>query len=313
MSPLFYLVIVLSTWYDMATRREDSDSMAVKILTDSTADLPQEIVNQLGVVVVPQLIRFGDRVYREGIDISRDEFYSRLLSDGVHPSTSQPSPQEFVDAYRKIESQSADGILSVHVSHKLSGTYDSAMQGVTLAEIKYPIEVVDTLSVSMGLGLLVMLAARLAKEGMSLSDLAAEIKQRSEDIHLLGFFDTLKYLAAGGRIGKAKALIGSVLSVKPVVSLREGELQPAGQVRNRAKGMERLTEFLREAKPEELVVIHSTTPKEARHLADKISGLHPGKPIIVSQFSAAVGAHTGPGALFVGYRVKSHRQEVAIP
>ena len=275
--------------------------MSIKIVTDSTADLPEDLIKQLDITIVPQLIRFGNTVFREGIDISRNEFYDKLINGGIHPSTSQPSPQQFVDAYQQVEPEAQDGILSIHLSRKLSGTYDSALQGAKLAQIRCPLEIVDTQSASMGLGLLVLLAAKLAKKGMSLNELAAEIRQRSKDIHLLGFFDTLKYLSAGGRIGKVKAFIGSVLNVKPLVTLREGELLPMGQVRSRTKGTQRLMEFLRETTPEALVVIHSTTPDEAGTMAKYMNSLHPGKPVIVSQFSAAVGSHTGPGTLFVGF------------
>ena len=140
--------------------------MAVKIVTDFTADLPGQIVREMGITVVPQCVRFGDKTYRDGVDISRDEFCQRLLSDGIHPSTSQPSPQEFTQVYRKLAPEAADGILSLRLSHKLSGTYDSAVQGAALAQIKCQIETIDTMSVSMGLGLLVMLASRLAREGV---------------------------------------------------------------------------------------------------------------------------------------------------
>ena len=279
--------------------------MSVKIVTDSTADLPEDLIKQLGITVVPQLIRFGNAVYREGIDISRNEFYSKLLNGDIHPSTSQPSPQQFVDAYQQIEPKVRDGILSIHLSHKLSGTYDSALQGAKLAQIRCPLEIVDTQSASMGLGLLVLLAAKLANSGMALGDIAAEVRERSKDIRLLGFFDTLKYVAAGGRIGKVKAFIGTVLNVKPLVTLREGELLPIGQVRSRTKALQRLMEFLRGAAPEALVVIHSTTPDEAGAMAKYMNSLHPGKPVIVSQFSAAVGAHTGPGTLFVGFLTRT--------
>ncbi|XUW99760.1 MAG: DegV family protein [Dehalogenimonas sp.] len=275
--------------------------MPVRIVTDSTADLPEELVTQFDITVVPQIIRLGNSVYREGIDISRNEFYDKLINGDISPNTSQPSPQQFVEVYQQNESEAQDGILSIHVSKKLSGTYDSALQGAKLAQIKCPLEIVDTQSASMGLGLLVLLAASMAKKGMRLGEIADEIRKRSKDIRLLGFFDTLKYCAAGGRIGKVKAFIGSVLNVKPLVTLREGELYPIGQVRSRTKGFQRLMEFLREGKPESLVVIHSTTPDEARTMAKYVTGVHPGKPVIVSQFSAAVGSHTGPGTLFVGF------------
>lgn len=277
--------------------------MTVKVVTDTTADLPASITADLGIKVVPQYVRFGDKVYRDLVEISHDEFYHRLQNDTVHPSTSQPSPKDFVDIYKSIM-PAKDGIISLHLSKKLSGTYDSALQAKELMIKDAVIEVIDTQSVSMGLGLLAILAARMAKQGASLKEITIAINDAMPQMRLMGIFDTLKYLAAGGRIGKAKALLGSILSVKPVLIVKEGELHPAGQVRSRAKGIDRLVEWTGTlGKIADLAVVHTTTPDEAKALADRLSGYTPRNQIIISRLGAALGAHAGPGTLFVVARL----------
>ncbi|PPD57526.1 DegV family protein [Dehalogenimonas etheniformans] len=273
--------------------------MTVKVVTDTTADLPASIVAELGIKVVPQYVRFADKVYRDLVEISHDEFYRRLQSDSVHPSTSQPSPKDFVDVYKSIL-PAKDGILSLHLSKKLSGTYDSALQAKQMMAKEANIEVIDTQSVSMGLGLFAIMAARMAKQGATLAEIAAAVNDAIPQMRLLGIFDTLKYLAAGGRIGKAKALVGSILSVKPVLTVKEGELHPAGQVRSRSKGIDRLIEWTGTlGKIADLAVVHTTTPDEAKALAERLGNYFPKNQIIISRLSAAVGAHAGPGTLFV--------------
>jgi len=201
--------------------------MTVKIVTDSTADLPAQLAEELGITVVPVYLRFGDKVYRDRVDMSEDEFYQKLVESPIHPTTSQPTPADFTEVYQKL-SQEADGIVSIQVTSKLSGTYNSALQGREIAGVRCHIEVVDSLSTSMGLGLIAMAAARLAEVGESLQTVVEEVRQSIPHIHMLGVFDTLKYLLRGGRISKAKALLGSVLNVKPLITMRNGELFPAG-------------------------------------------------------------------------------------
>jgi DegV family protein with EDD domain len=277
--------------------------MAVKVVTDSTADLPPAITAELGIQVVPQYVRFGEQVFRDRVEISEDEFYERLQNGPVHPSTSQPSPKEFMDVYKAL-SPAKDGIVSIHVSSKLSGTCDSARQAKQLLASSQVIEVVDSFSVSMGLGILVILAAHMAKRGASLKEITEAVNIAIPQVRMQGIFDTLKYLAAGGRIGKAKALVGSILSVKPVLIVKEGELHPAGQVRSRIKGIERLVEWTGTlGKITDLAVVHTTTPDEAKALAEKLGEFFPKNQIVISRLGAAVGAHAGPGTLFVAARL----------
>ncbi len=279
--------------------------MAIKIVTDSSADLSAQLVQELGITVVPLYVRFGEEVYRERVEITEDEFYQKLVSGAVHPVTIQPSPQDFVEAYRKL-SPEADGIVSVHLSSRLSGTYNSALQGKKMIEKGCPIEVADSQVITAGLGLIVIAAAKVAKAGGSLPQVLEEVKQAIPKIYLLGLFDTLKYLLLGGRIGKAKALVGSILSVKPLVTLKDGEVVPAGQARTRAKGIERLVDFIRNIPDiEDLAVAYSTTPDEAQALAERMASMFTKEPIKLLRLGTTLGVHAGPGTLLVAARGKA--------
>ncbi len=287
--------------------------MTVKIVTDSTADLPVLLAQELGITVVPVYVRFGQKVYRDRVDISETEFYQKLVESPVHPTTSQPSPADFADVYKKL-SREADEIVSIQVTSKLSGTYNSALQGRELAEMGHPIEVVDSLSISMGLGLIAITAAKAAMAGESLQAVMEEIRQCIPCIRLLGVFDTLKYLLLGGRIGKAKALLGSVLNVKPLLTMRDGELLPAGLARTRSKGIDRLFDLVKNAlNIQELAIVHSTTPDEAGSLKERIASIFDRERIHIARLGPALGVHGGPGALILALmeKVSSIRQEAS--
>jgi DegV family protein with EDD domain len=278
--------------------------MTIKIVTDSTTDLPPGLAEELGITVVPVYLRFGDEVFHDRVDISEDEFYHRLMHDPIHPSTTQPTPQDFADVYKKLAKE-ADGIISIHVSTKLSGTCNSALQGKEAAGTGCPIEIIDSLEVTMGLGLLAIAANTLAQSGKSLPQVVTEVKQVIPSIHLLALLDTLKYLALGGRIGKLQALLGSMLNVKPMLTVKDGELSPTGRVRSRAKGIDILFDFVKNAADiQDLAVVHNTTPDEAQALVKRLGAVYPEERIRLSRLGPALGVHTGPGILLVVYRGK---------
>lgn len=274
--------------------------MAVKIVTDSSADLPAELIKELGISVVPLYVRFGDEVYRERVSITDDEFYQKLVHGPVHPVTIQPGPQDFVEVYKKLV-QEADGIVSIHLSSKLSGTYNSALQAKEMVgEGGCPIEVVDSGSITMAMGLVCIAAAEAAKAGKDLEQVLDGVKQNVPNAHLLALFDTLKYLQLGGRIGKAKALLGSILNVKPLITLKDGEVMPAGQARTRAKGIERLIDFVKSASSIEAVAVgYSTTPDEAQTLAKRLASIFTKEPVKIARLGTTLGVHAGPGTLVV--------------
>jgi DegV family protein with EDD domain len=277
--------------------------MAVKIVTDRTADIPSQLVKDLDIAVIPLYVIFGSTTYRSGIDITEDEFYQKLQGP-VWPTTSQPSPQDFVDVYNQC-AKGADGILSIHLSSKLSGTINSADQAKKLANVKCPIEIIDSLEVSMATGLIVVAAARMAKAGKRLTEIADSVRKMVSNTKLLILFDTLEYLAKGGRIGKARSVLGSILNVKPLLTLKDGEFVPVTQVHSRSKGKGKLLEFVRNAKDiEALAVVYTTTPDEAKELAASITAI-PKASIIVAQVGSALGVHGGPGALAIAMRTTS--------
>ncbi|PVV82729.1 DegV family protein [Dehalogenimonas alkenigignens] len=280
--------------------------MVIKVVTDSTSDIPAPLASELGITSVPLYVQFGSESFRDRADITENEFYTRLVTDPVHPTTAQPSPQDFAAAYDSIAG-GADGILSIHISEKMSGTINSAQQGAKLMKHFVPVEVVDSKFTSMAQGLVVLAAARLARTAKDLKSAAAAARGFVDDIHLLVLFDTLKYIARGGRIGRAKALLGSILNVKPLLSIKDGEFVPVGQVRSRVKGIDRLFELARNASNNiaELTVIHSTTPDEAQMLANRIGEFLPADKILIARFGPVLGVHGGPGVIAVAFRLKA--------
>ena len=275
--------------------------MTVKIVTDSSADLPPALIKELNITVVPLYVRFGDAVYRDRVDITEEEFYQRLVRDPVHPSTIQPSPQDFAAVYDKF-CKEGHTVVSIHISNKLSGTCNSALQAREKLDKSCQVEVIDSEQLSMGLGLNVIEAATLAQKGASVTDIVERVKQTIPRINILGLLDTLKFLLIGGRIGKAKALLGSILNVKPILTIKGGEVMPVGQVRSRAKGIEKLVEFASAGKKiQDLAVAYNTTPDEAKTLQERLCSIYKG-PIRLSKIGPMLGVHMGPNVLIVAYR-----------
>ena len=272
--------------------------MAIKIVTDSTCDIPQSLAEELGITVVPVYVQFGSKTYRDGTDITHSEFYDRLQHFPVHPTTSQPSPQDFIDVYKKL-SEDADGIISIHIASKLSGTVNSALRGKDMVAPDCPIEIIDTQSVSMGIGLILVKATQIVSSCTDFQQAVEQIKQLSDRIHIWALFDTLKYLAMGGRIGKGKALLGNVLNIKPLLTLKDGEFLPAAKARSREKAIDILYGYAEKiGNIEDISVMHSTSPDEAKALAERLEVLCGKKPKI-ARLGPALGVHAGPGALAI--------------
>jgi DegV family protein with EDD domain len=279
--------------------------MTIKIVTDSAADLPTEITNELDITVVPVYLLFGKQVLRDRVDIGEDDLYQRLQDGPIHPTTTQPTPKDFAEVYQRL-SQEADNIISIHISGKLSGTYNSAMQGIKLMKDGCPIDLVDSHTVSMALGQVVMVAATMVRAGKGRQEILEELKKIIPCVRILVLFDTLKYLAKGGRIGKAKALLGSVLNVKPILTIKDDEFVPVSRVRSRSKGIEKLFNFIEDTHDiQDLAVIHSTTPDEAKSLADCAASIIPKEKIVIARLGPALGVHGGPGVLAISIRALS--------
>ncbi|HEX75219.1 MAG TPA: DegV family protein [Dehalococcoidia bacterium] len=275
--------------------------MAVKIVTDSCSDIPQEEAKRLGITVVPAYLCFGDEVYRDGIDIDSHEFYRKLVTSPVHPSTAAPSPGDFAKVYEKA-AQETDEIASIHVTSKHSAVYDAALLGKEVAERKgCRIEVIDSKGVTMWQGLVTIAAAKAAEAGYSLNQVVDRVHETISQLCALALLDTVMYVVKGGRLGKsisAISAIESLLNVKLLLTLRDGELRPAGLAHTRSKGIDRLREFMRSAlHVEDLAIVYSTIPDDAQTLADYTSSLFPNIVPRIITLGPVLGVHAGPGAL----------------
>jgi len=273
--------------------------MAVKIVTDSLSDITSDLAERLGVTVVPLYVRFGEEVYRDRVEITTEEFYHRLVHDATLPTTTQPPPGDFIDVYNRLAKET-DEILVIVVSGKLSGTYQSALNAKSLVEKECRIEVIDSLMVAMGLGLIVISAAKAAQAGANLDEVADLVRRAMPRSHFIAFFDTLKYLAKGGRIGKATGFLGSMLSFKPILTIQDGEMAQRTRVRAQAAGMDYLYNFVAGfANIEELAVEYATTPDDADKLVERLGSVFPKERIYTSTVSPVLGTYGGPNAMAV--------------
>lgn len=274
--------------------------MAVRVVTDSTSDLPPGLARELGITVVPLRVQFGEESYLDGVELGADEFYSRLARDPALPRTSQPSAGDFARVYAEL-AREAEGILSLHISSRLSGTHNSALQGREALEgIGCPIQVLDSLQVSLGLGLVALAAARAAREGASLDKVAQVARSTIPRVKVLCLVDTLEYLQKGGRIGSAQAFLGSLLRVKPLLSIQDGEVHPLERARTKARALERLEALIAAYDNiEEMGIVYSTGREEAEALARSLEARLPRERILMGRFGPVLGTYVGPGALGV--------------
>jgi len=265
----------------------------VFIVTDSTSDIPRDLVDQYGITVVPLSITFGDESFRDGVDLGADEFYARLQSAKHLPTTSQPPPALFQHAYQHLITRGE--VVSIHLSHKFSGTVETARAAARdVAPEK--ITVVDSGFASMALGLVVLAAARAAQAGATRAECAAVAESAASRIKLLVTFETLEYLRRGGRIGRASAFLGGLLKLKPVLTVKDGEAHPVARVRSRQKALDELLALALSAERlDEVAVLHTTTPQDAEDLAARVRESRPGVPLHLGRFGPALGVHGGPG------------------
>lgn len=275
--------------------------MSVAVVTDSTSDLPKELAERCGITVVPLYVHFGEDAFRDGVDIQADEFYARLQSEKVFPTTSAPSAGTFMELYRQL-AKDHESIISLHLSSKVSATYSAAFQAAN--EVKsegIEVETVDTLQASMALGLVAVETAKAAADGASLPELVTLSKSLSARATFTGLVETLEYLQKGGRIGKAQALLGSLLRIKPILALVDGEAHGIERARTRSRGIDRIKSLVADATPlQALCVLHTTDPELAAQIAEDLAPHAPdGKPLI-AQLGPVVGTYLGPGMLGFG-------------
>jgi DegV family protein with EDD domain len=275
--------------------------MTVKIVTDTLSDVTGDLAKELGLTVVPLYVRFGESIYRDRVEITSDEFYRRLINEGVFPSTTQPTPNDFLEVYKKLADETNE-ILVITVSSRLSGTYQSAIQARELLKRECRIEVIDSLSVALAFGLIVIDVARAAKSGAKLDEVTALARKLVPRSHLIAYFDTLKYLARGGRIGKAQGLLGSMLSVKPLLTIREGEMAPLTRVRSFSAALDYIYNAVSAVPSIKLLAIeHSTSLENADKLVDRISSIFPKDQIFRAVISPVIGTYAGPDAMAISF------------
>ncbi len=276
--------------------------MTVKIVTDSTSDISSELARTLDVAVVPAYVKFGNEVYRDGVDISGDGFYRKLATSFVYPVTSPPTPADFFKVYSDCL-KDAESIVSIHISAKISDTYDSAMKAKKLMKGKGQVEVINSRFTSVGLALIVMAAARLASAGESISNIVEETQRGINQIRMLGLVDTMKYLVAGGRISRVTAAVANIFQIKPLLTFRDGEVVRRGLARTYLRGMDDLCEFV-ETSPDvrDLAIAYSNARTQAEELRKRLGSVFPEELIYLAQIGAGLGVHMGPGALVVAFR-----------
>ncbi len=271
----------------------------VAIVTDSASDLSPSRAAELGIEVVPLLVSFGDTEFKAGVELSAEAFWERMVApDAPFPKTAAASPVAFRDAFETAFAAGAELVVCVNVAGSLSGTFKSA----SLAREMLPereIHVIDSDTAAFGIALLAMHGRDLAATGRSGAEVAAEITERSRDVEAIVCLDTLEYLRRGGRISGAQAVIGSLLSVKPIIAIRNGKVEQVDRVRTRGKARERAIEFITSRPIERLAVFHSISPdlEEFRAAVVSRAGTLDVELVETAVIGPSIGPHLGPGAL----------------
>jgi DegV family protein with EDD domain len=267
----------------------------VAVVTDSTADIPPEVVQELGITVVPLQVIFGEESFRDRIDLTSEEFFQRLKATKELPRTSQPSTGEFIAAYEQL-ARTTDRILSIHVSARFSGTVQTARRAAQELIGRARVEVVDSENVSMAMGFAVIAAAEAARGGSDLEACAEAARAVLRRVRVAIALDTLEYLRRGGRIGRAQAFLGGLLNVKPILTIKNGEAHPLARVRTRRKALDELLRLsLDQGAITQAAVMHADSPDDARALAEEIGRRFPDVPVITGEIGPVLAVHGGPG------------------
>ena len=275
-------------------------SRSFAVVTDSTADVPDEWRERYGIEIVPLKVLFGKETFRDRVDMTSNEFFTRLAASTSLPTTSAPSPGEFAEVYRRL-AQDHDGCISIHIGTRLSATAEAARVGAQAVE-GFRVNVIDSQTVSMPMAFL----CRVAAQCNSLDEATAAVEQRVKKCRVLALLDTLRYLEMGGRLSRAQAMIGTMLDVKPLLLVSENaEIKPVDRVRTRSRAIPRMVEFFRSEMPVETVaVMHAQAKDEAEQIAGELRRELPDLEIPIGQIGCVLGTHTGPKALGLVYLKK---------
>lgn len=271
--------------------------MSVRIVTDSSCDLEAAETDELGIEVVPLSIRFGDDEYTDRVDLSVEDFYAKMAASPTLPETAAPSPGAFEAAFRRQAEAGADAIVCVTLSAGLSATMQAAQNAAASVKDTIEVRVIDSKSITMGLGTIARVAAEAAAGGADVEQVEATVRDLAARTRVLGTLDTLENVKKGGRIGAAQALLGSLLSIKPLLDLSSGTVEPAGKARTRRKALEWVRDMvLEQPKVEHLAVIHAMAP-DVDELLDLLSPRYERDAIRVATIGAVIGTHGGPRML----------------
>lgn len=272
------------------------DGRPVTVVVDSTSDLPARLKTDLGIVTVPLTVAFGDRTFKDGIDLTPSAFLDRLKASSTTPTTSQPPVAAFADVFAK-ELERGHDVLCLTIASELSGTFNAARLAAESLDASR-IRIVDGRTVSIHLGFGALAAARSARSGEGLDEVETAATGTISRSQIFVVLETLEFLRRGGRIGKAQALVGSVLSLKPVLTVRDGQVTPLERVRTWRKAMDRMIELVREQGPlEALAVYHVGNEPDAKVMAERLSDLIPADQILIGEAGPVVTTYAGPGAL----------------
>ncbi len=271
----------------------------VKVVTDSCSDITPQLAQELGITVVPLYVQFGKETYRDNVDLSTEEFYHKLETSKIHPTTATATPADFAEAFTKLAEETKE-ILTITLSQKFSGTYTAALQGKAMVSKDCRIEVIDSQTAAGPQMLLVISAAKMAQAGANLEQITDWVRRAIPRVHIRMSFDTLEYLRRGGRIGKAQAFLGGLLKVNPVLGIKDGATFPMARSRNRAQAMDFLVNFVKGfSRIEATAIEDATTPDDLQTLAERLKDVVPPERIYRSKVSPVVGTHVGPHVLAV--------------
>lgn len=272
--------------------------MSIRIVTDSTADLPADYIERHQITVLPAYINIGEKSYQDGIDLSRREFYQQLPNFPAQPTTAAPATGVFTEVYERLATEGASEILSIHISSTLSGFLNAARVGAEAAE-GVKVTLFDSRQLTMGLGLLVQVAVEAVAEGCSMDQITARLQERLQRTHVFAVLDTLEFLRRSGRVSWTEFGLGTLLKIKPVIHVYDGEARSAAKVRTRAKALTQLIELVESlGRPEQLALLHTNAPEEVQAFKQRIAHLIPaGQDPIIVEVTPAIGSHIGPGAV----------------
>lgn len=273
----------------------------IQVVTDSACDLPEALVQEHGITIVPLTIRFGEEEFVDRVDLTPTQFWAKCAASPAHPETAAPSPGAFGEVFAAAAEAGRDGVICINLSAGLSGTFGSASTAAATLSGRIPVKVIDSRSITMGQGMLVLAAARAAEAGAGLDSIEAEVDDLIPRVHTFGALDSLEHIKKGGRIGGAEAFVGSLLSIKPIIEIVAGTVEPESKQRTRSRSLAYLVDKLRQyPKLDQLAVSHGDAPDIGEFLS-MVGAIYPIEDVIVSDIGAVIGTHAGPRTIGISF------------